>query len=45
MYRGEWKDGKQQGVGYFLNVGEKREKKGEWVDGKRIKWIKEESIS
>ena len=40
-YRGGWKDGKQHGKGFYSNNNGK-EKEGEWVDGKRIRWIDEE---
>ena len=38
-YEGNWSDGKQHGIGY-LTAGEGQEKKkGEWAEGRRIRWI------
>ena len=38
IYKGHWKDGKQNGVGEFYNPKKKAWKKGEWEKGKRLKW-------
>jgi len=39
-YEGAWANGKQSGIGYYMNVkGEK--KKGLWKDGKRTEWYDE----
>jgi hypothetical protein len=38
-YRGQWKEGKQHGIGFFSAGEGKPERKGEWVEGKRIKWV------
>jgi hypothetical protein len=37
-YKGEWKNGKQDGEGEFFHPKDKVWKKGEWKDGKRLKW-------
>jgi len=37
MYKGNWMNGKQHGIGYFTSA-YGAEKKGEWKDGKRDKW-------
>ena len=39
-YEGAWRDGERDGIAYYLNSkGVKR--KGEWVKGKRIKWLED----
>lgn len=39
-YEGEWKDGKQDGHGWYTNKkGDRRE--GIWSKGKRVKWLGE----
>lgn len=39
-YEGQWKDGKQHGRGVSISsAGERKE--GEWVEGKRDRWIEE----
>ena len=38
-YRGLWKNGKQHGDGEFLHDEKKGWKKGNWCEGKRIRWI------
>ena len=40
IYIGQWRDGKQNGIGVFQNEEGGKERKGEWAQGKRIKWIK-----
>ncbi len=40
-YKGLWLNGKQNGKGEFLNSKENFWRKGEWDEGKRIRWIKE----
>jgi hypothetical protein len=41
-YRGNWENGNLQGrCTYIDSNGEERE--GEWVEGKRIKWVKEDN--
>ena len=38
QYDGNWRNGKQHGAGiYHSSRGEI--KKGEWADGKRVRWI------
>ena len=37
-YIGEWKGGKQHGVGTYISK-DGIEKQGEWQHGKKIKWI------
>lgn len=37
-YDGEWKDGKQHGIGNYYG-GSGDTKKGEWKNGKRVKWV------
>lgn len=40
QYDGNWRNGKQHGAGiYHSSRGEI--KKGEWADGKRVRWIDE----
>ncbi len=41
-YRGFWSDGKQNGTGEFFSVGAHKWKKGQWNNGRRIKWIETE---
>jgi hypothetical protein len=36
-YIGGWKDGKQHGIGEYVTPDGTQ--KGEWVDGKRTKWL------
>lgn len=38
VYDGGWKAGKQHGEGTFISQ-DGETKRGEWKDGKRIKWI------
>lgn len=38
-YDGNWVDGKQDGEGYFFSQGSASAKKGEWKEGRRIKWL------
>lgn len=40
-YIGEWKSGKQHGKGVYVNQ-KGEEKKGEWVEGKRVRWLEGE---
>ena len=40
-YVGEWKDGKQHGVGTYVTAGGE-ERKGEWAEGRRMRWLEEE---
>ena len=37
-YEGEWKNGKQHGVGVYTSSSGKS-KKGEWSEGIRLAWI------
>ena len=37
-YEGQWLNGKQHGVGVYTSASGKS-KKGEWSEGKRIKWL------
>jgi hypothetical protein len=37
-YDGEWKNGKQHGIGVYQSASGKT-KKGEWADGKRVAWL------
>lgn len=39
-YDGEWKNGKQNGIGIYRSANNK-ERKGEWIDGKRSRWVDE----
>ena len=39
-YTGGWSNGKKHGVGVMVD--EKGERKGEWSEGKRIKWNENE---
>ena len=39
-YDGNWKNGKQHGVG-IIHSSHGEVKKGEWADGKRVRWIDE----
>ncbi len=39
--KGFWKNGKQNGKGEFYNANTNSWRKGEWENGKRIKWIDE----
>ena len=41
-YKGFWKNGKQHGEGEFFNINTNSWRKGEWEEGKRIRWIDEE---
>ena len=38
-YDGEWKNGKQHGVGVYTSASG-NSKKGEWADGRRVNWLK-----
>jgi hypothetical protein len=38
-YIGSWKSGKQHGIGIWINSNDDTKKQGEWVNGKRLKWI------
>ena len=37
-YEGSWRKGKQHGQGIYTN-GSGIAKRGEWTDGKRVKWL------
>ena len=37
-YIGYWKNGKQHGIGSIININGK-ELRGEFMDGKRLRWI------
>lgn len=39
-YRGYWREGKQHGLGIYTRDGVER--KGEWANGTRVRWISEE---
>lgn len=39
-FEGYWSQGKQNGMGYFYKADGTR-KHGEWVNGKRIRWVDE----
>lgn len=39
MYKGEWQNNKQHGVGLFVGYNG-MEKEGEWSEGKLVKWNK-----
>jgi hypothetical protein len=39
-YEGEWKNGKQHGYGFFYSKGAR--KFGEWVNGKKERWLSDE---
>jgi hypothetical protein len=38
-YKGGWKNGKQNGEGEFLQNASSQWKKGQWSEGKRVRWI------
>lgn len=38
-YDGSWKNGKQHGIGFYIDSRKGFKKKGEWEEGKRIKWL------
>ena len=38
-YIGSWKSGKQHGLGIIYNTIDGSKKQGEWVQGKRLKWV------
>jgi hypothetical protein len=38
MYDGQWVNGKQEGVGIYVN-NKSVEKYGRWLNGKRIEWL------
>jgi len=43
QYRGQWAEGKQHGTGFFKSSREAvNERKGEWKDGKRVRWLDED---
>ena len=41
-YIGEWKAGKQHGIGTYISK-DGMQKEGEWQNGKKIKWINDTS--
>ena len=41
-YKGEWKNGKQHGLGEYFNVNTKTWRKGMWEFGRRKKWLDED---
>ena len=43
VYEGQWKDGKQNGYGRYLNQ-DKEEKYGFWVNGKRSRWLSQDEF-
>ena len=43
-YKGPWKNGKQNGIGEFYDPIKDIWKKGEWEDGKRMRWIINETM-
>lgn len=38
-YIGSWKSGKQNGIGIWLDNKDGTKRQGEWVQGKRHRWI------
>ncbi len=42
IYQGQWENGKQHGKGEIIYP-DGRKKKGIWINGKRVTWIKEEN--
>ena len=38
-YVGSWKDDKMHGIGIYYNKKENTKKQGEWVNGKRHRWL------
>ena len=38
VYKGDWKCGKQHGIGLYINA-KGIERKAEWKEGKKVKWI------
>lgn len=44
-YIGTWKDGKQNGTGILYDTCDDTKRQGEWINGKRIRWINGGGIS
>ena len=38
IYSGEWREGKQHGVGLYIKANG-QQKKGEWSDGVFVRWL------
>ncbi len=38
-YIGSWRQGKQHGIGILYNPEDGQKRQGEWVQGKRLRWI------
>ena len=38
-YIGSWRSGKQHGIGIWVSSKDSTKRQGEWVDGKRYRWI------
>lgn len=38
-YIGSWRNGKQHGTGVLYNTNDDSKRQGEWVEGKRLRWI------
>jgi hypothetical protein len=51
IYIGQWKDGKQHGLGKFLHNEEDKPQTntefmyGEWEDGRRVRWWDKEELT
>ena len=44
VYKGYWQNGKQHGHGVYIGSNG-IEKEGEWYEGKRVKWNKNEKTN
>ena len=46
QYKGKWKQNKKNGDGYEINLNSSTQRKGEWLNGKWLRWTsKTERIS
>jgi hypothetical protein len=43
-YIGSWRNGKQHGLGILTDTDEGGKRHGEWVNGKRTKWIQANEV-
>jgi len=43
IYDGDWANGKQNGLESYISGPGKAPKKGEWKEGKRVKWLTTEN--
>ena len=42
MYDGQWRNGKQEGVGKYTTA-KGETKYGKWADGNRLEWVTEDT--